>query len=501
MKRSSVVILFMILLSFIISCRINLPIAEMTRARLSITQAYEVKADKYAPELLQEAEQHLYSSHDFGIKDNIDDSKKEAELSFKCATDAINKALPLLAGDTLENAKSQYAEADKLNGEKFSPDEYTRAGTLIDESTANLESKAYRESYKASQEAISAATDAKEKSLQQIPAIQQTMNDLSKEREQLLASPEKNEGIDELNRAGESLTRAGTALDAQELKTACTENDQAAQLISTARNKILKVSSKEQFASLRRDIQTLKSERGAEFANDDITIAESSLNEAESLMEQNRTEDSLVKMKESQDALVRARGRTTKGIATEKIQSAEALFEKTKSRDEARGHEDKITEASSLIDEGRQLLQSESYEESIAKSDEAINVLNALSISREIDYGKDSTTDIHGNSIANTYTVIYNKRRPDCLWRIAERMYKNARLWPLIYMANRTIIRDPDLIFPGQRFQIPPIPKQKAMEEQEKETQSVQQIEGQATDTTGIDKEPDKGEAGVTEKE
>jgi nucleoid-associated protein YgaU len=502
MKRTGVAFCFVILLSFIISCRINLPIVEMTRARLTITQAYEVKADKYALELLQEAEQHLYSSHDFGIKDDIDDSKKEAELSFKCATDAINKALPLLAGDTLESAKSIHAEADKLNAEKFAAEEFTKSGTLISESAASLESKAYRESYKGSQEAITSDTAAKEKSLQQIPTIQQTMNDLTKERDQLLASPDKAAGLDDLNKAGESLTRAGTALTAQELKTACSENDQATQLITAARNKIAKVSSKDKIASIRREIQTLKSERGAEFAGDDITVAESSVNEAESLIEQDRASDSLMKMKDAEDALGRARGRTTKGIATEKIQSAESLLEKTKGKDEARGREDKITEASSLIDEGKQLLQSESYEGSIAKSDEAINVLNSLSITREIDSGKGSTIEINDGVAANTYTVIYNKRRPDCLWRIAERMYHNARLWPLIYVANKTIIRDPDLIFPGQRFQIPPIPKQKSMaEQQEKETQSVQQIEEQAADSTNIEKEPAKEEAGVIEKE
>ena len=31
------------------------------------------------------------------------------------------------------------------------------------------------------------------------------------------------------------------------------------------------------------------------------------------------------------------------------------------------------------------------------------------------------------------------------------------RMWPVIYMANKDKIKDPDLIFPGQKLQIPAI--------------------------------------------
>lgn len=56
------------------------------------------------------------------------------------------------------------------------------------------------------------------------------------------------------------------------------------------------------------------------------------------------------------------------------------------------------------------------------------------------------------------YTVGTWARDRDCLWNIAKRrdIYDNAWLWPRIWQANRDKIRDPDLIFPGQRLQIPP---------------------------------------------
>lgn len=57
----------------------------------------------------------------------------------------------------------------------------------------------------------------------------------------------------------------------------------------------------------------------------------------------------------------------------------------------------------------------------------------------------------------DTYTVILNVDDRDCLWKIAGRFYDNKTwLWPQIWRANKYQIEDPDLIYPGQVFDIPP---------------------------------------------
>jgi len=63
---------------------------------------------------------------------------------------------------------------------------------------------------------------------------------------------------------------------------------------------------------------------------------------------------------------------------------------------------------------------------------------------------------------ATTYTVKLNPSNRDCLWKIAGYMYnKQYWLWPMIWRANKYQIKDPDLIYPGQVFKIPPVVAEK----------------------------------------
>jgi len=52
---------------------------------------------------------------------------------------------------------------------------------------------------------------------------------------------------------------------------------------------------------------------------------------------------------------------------------------------------------------------------------------------------------------APTYVVVSG----DSLSRIAKRLYGDANKWRTIYEANRSVIKNPDLIYPGQVLRIP----------------------------------------------
>ncbi len=66
-------------------------------------------------------------------------------------------------------------------------------------------------------------------------------------------------------------------------------------------------------------------------------------------------------------------------------------------------------------------------------------------------------TTLEAGNTAATYTVGTWARDRDCLWNIAKKpkIYDNAFLWPKIWQGNRDQIKNPDLIYRGQKLQIP----------------------------------------------
>jgi len=63
----------------------------------------------------------------------------------------------------------------------------------------------------------------------------------------------------------------------------------------------------------------------------------------------------------------------------------------------------------------------------------------------------DADSSPAGSVDTHTYVVV----RGDNLSKIASGQYGDAQKWRRIYEANRDLIRDPDLIYPGQRLRIP----------------------------------------------
>jgi nucleoid-associated protein YgaU len=69
----------------------------------------------------------------------------------------------------------------------------------------------------------------------------------------------------------------------------------------------------------------------------------------------------------------------------------------------------------------------------------------------DVESGSSSTAPPPTPSGGQTYTVA----KGDSLSKIAKRFYGNAGDWKKIYEANKDVIKNPDLIYPGQTFRIP----------------------------------------------
>ena len=58
---------------------------------------------------------------------------------------------------------------------------------------------------------------------------------------------------------------------------------------------------------------------------------------------------------------------------------------------------------------------------------------------------------------AEEETEFYVIKKGDSLSKIAKQYYGDAMKYPVIFEANREVIKDPDLIYPGQTVRIPKI--------------------------------------------
>jgi nucleoid-associated protein YgaU len=104
-------------------------------------------------------------------------------------------------------------------------------------------------------------------------------------------------------------------------------------------------------------------------------------------------------------------------------------------------YKDVLTKSIEYLEMAKESYRNEDYDQAIKYADMAKKLALAYS----------------GDGIKTTYTVRLIPSRRDCLWRIAEypSIYNNPFLWPRIWKANKKMILNPDLIFPGQTFVIP----------------------------------------------
>ena len=112
-----------------------------------------------------------------------------------------------------------------------------------------------------------------------------------------------------------------------------------------------------------------------------------------------------------------------------------------------------------MIKNAEKALAEEDCEKALALANDALAQAEAAKAQAAAESQKflDRTADIDDSMAAgaggtDSYTVV----RGDNLWNISGKssIYGDPYQWPLIFKANRSQIKDPDLIYPGQNFAI-----------------------------------------------
>ncbi len=503
-------ILVTLALFFTVSCQLDVPMKEMVSAKTSIESAKSVDAGKYSPEELKKAEELLLQSHALLSEKKDKEAKKAAEDSITAALAAENKALPSYADAHIEAAETEYREADKAFAERFSPEKFAKAGALTTEAKQYFESKDFRKSADLADQALAAAVEAKNEALMNSSVIQNQINTLENKYNTLKKDKFSGSANENLTKAGTALAAARAALADKDFKTTMNGIRDAEIELDAANLIIVKKGMYARIETLRGDMNTAAKEAVSGDLKSDLDKALLALNAAETSLEQNYIEDADMRIKEADALISGANAKMKERNALAAIARAEKLLAQAKEKDSANTHSENLGKAGKLIDEGRTSIENKKYNEGINNAEEAETliaaVLNSISseaaearlkasadeqkekASKEDSSPEKEVIEEEGKPSGNIYTVQWRKKNTDCLWRIAEKVYKDAAYWPAIYIANRDQIKDPDLIFPGQKFVIPPKPQKrpsykKIIEEQKaKETEKEKAVSENKSD-------------------
>jgi nucleoid-associated protein YgaU len=103
------------------------------------------------------------------------------------------------------------------------------------------------------------------------------------------------------------------------------------------------------------------------------------------------------------------------------------------------------------IDGDKAIIKGEVADQSIFEK-AIIAVGNTLGVSK-VEASEIKVADASGSAPGDV--VLHEVKKGDNLWKIAEKHYGNGSKYTEIFEANKPMLSDPDLIYPGQMLRIP----------------------------------------------
>ena len=478
-RKSLIVLLASVTCSiFMLACDVDIPIKEMAAAKNGIEDAKKYGAEQYAPEEIKRAEALLVQSHKNLVDEKGDDARKSANDAILAATNAKNKSLQPYADSKIKQSDEMYNAADKAFAEKFSPDNFAKGKNFNSDAKSQYEQRDYAKSAESAITSSDFFTKALNDSLQNSSSINNEISATEKRLNDLKRDKNSNAASTNLTKAENSIKNAKSSFASKDFKTSWREIDTAKKELDAASTAINKQRVSSSIAAVRAEIKNVQTGTLPQDAANDLNSATNELNGAELSLGQNNIRDAETRVSRAEGLVNGAKVKIKKNEAEIALNRVENQLAQARSKDSDKKYDDNLNKAENLIRSGKSSAASGKFNEAINNADEAESIISAVLNSIETDaqnmavkseYEKDEAADDdeqaddESNKGAQwkTYVVQGRKKNTDTLWRISVMFYKDASFWPVIYIHNKDQIKNPDLIFPGQKLVIPPKPAKK----------------------------------------
>jgi nucleoid-associated protein YgaU len=478
------------LLLFATACDLDVPVREMVDAKMAIEEGHKYKADKYSPDELKQAETALFKSNELLKDEKADDAKKSAIEAQELAQKALDKTLPLYSADMLESADKTVLEAEKLFAERFSPENFSSAKENLSLAREEHGKPDYKKSIELSSSALAFADMAKADSLKNSDEIKNEIDSLRTKLAALKESPISDSAGDEIREADDEISKADDNMAENNLRGTVAATDAARENITAAERIIEANTIYGEISRLRKEINSAITAEKNDAIRNDLDKASLALNRAETLIEEPDFPAARTAVAEAEKLLAGSKIKAKEILLQDRINNAREELKTAENMDKEFAHEKNLAIAGSLLNESETELKAARYDKSEDALDEAETMIAAIKNSIEIaakekenqvetaaEEKKESeeTVEKKTEPEENIYVVQWRKKDTDCLWRISLKVYNDASFWPAIYIANKDQIKDPDLIFPGQKFKIPPKPEKRPEYKPERDREGVKQ--------------------------